>query len=141
MFKVYGDTLKPTFCTDALILDLVCSDYTVRQFDFQFEECGTDSFHLDFGGGILTTMKPFDLGKVSENLSNFSFFPHHLGAVQSTLAKSRDRGGYEKLHGAYSCLCVSLAEAEKIRALVAINSGAIEVAEEEQFAAWRALKR
>ncbi len=132
LIKITAENVKTTFCTTEVIADRVDTDYICRGFEgIEHSVVEGDQYHLDFGGSILNTMKPVQVGRLS-------FWPHQVVGVLDMLRSVEDRGGYVKLHGRYSCLCIGTEEAESIKNEVESRMAEFERIADEQFEQWQA---
>jgi len=131
MFKITGLHLKPTYCLTEETHCTVLADYRAREFDDLevIHEPG-ESFHLDFGGMLLITMKPMTIRSIS-------FWPHQFDAVLGMLKTSEARdGGYVKLHGRHACFCLPREEVTLTISEFELNRQRADSEEIRQHQAW-----
>jgi hypothetical protein len=77
LIKITADDVKTTFCTTEVIADTVDTDYLQRGVEgIQHTVTEGDKYHLDFGGALISTMKPVQVGRLS-------FWPHQVVGVQA----------------------------------------------------------
>jgi hypothetical protein len=135
MFKITGLHLKPTYCLTEEIRSTVLADYVARDFDDLevIHEEGRECFHLDFGGMLLTTMKPM-------TIRHISFWPHQFDSVLGMMKASEARdGGYIKLHGRHACFCLPKEEIALTISEFESNRQLVDSEEVRQHQAWLAL--
>jgi hypothetical protein len=131
LIKITAENVKTTFCTTEVIADTVDTDYIRRGVEgIERTTREGDEYHLDFGGSLLGSMKAVRVGRLS-------FWPHQAIGVLDALKHAEDRGGYVKLHGRYSCLCIGTWETECIREEVAARMAEFERIADEQFEQWQ----
>lgn len=114
MLRITGSNLKVTFCTTSEVADAVVADYTRRGFEIQSTVPKSNKFVLDFGGPLL-------VGESPVYIDYFGFFPHQIEWVLRALGASPREGGYVKIHGQHSCLCVPAGEARRIAEAISSN--------------------
>jgi hypothetical protein len=122
--------VKVTYATTGA-LAATLEDYVARGFqNIKAEQCARKEYHLDFGGSLLTTMKPAQVGFLG-------FFPHQVHLVENAL-RSDDRGGYIKVHGVWSCLSMTLKEQDELMGLLKQQMTRLVAMADEQFIQWEA---
>ncbi len=132
LIKITATDAKVTFCTTEAIADLVEVDYMRRGFEgIELDVREGDTYHLDFGGFLVDSMAAVRVGRLS-------FWPHQADGVLAMLRSVEDRGGYVKLHGKCSCLCLSVEEAATIREAVTARMAEFLDTANKQWAKWEA---
>lgn len=131
MFKITADNVKDTYATVGAVAKTL-DDYVSRGFqNVRAVPCANREYHLDFGGCLLTTMKPVCVDFIG-------FFPHQVLGVEACLRRAEDRGGYIKVHGRWSCLSMTVEERDELLGLLEQQSGRLVAMADEQFAQWDA---
>lgn len=106
---------KNHWCSTMEVATAVATDIA-RRFDSTVKNEQRDSgMRLDFGGAMLGSWEQVTVG-------NLSFYPHQLFEVMACLDRALEdgprTGGYVKLHGLYTCICLTFEEATDIRAAI-----------------------
>jgi hypothetical protein len=108
LFRINSrDTVKPTFAFTRSVAESVAHDYRRRFALGEISEVEDDAYGIDAGGMAIVGM-PVHTINLYPGLE-FSFAGHQaswaLGRVEKALADER-AGGYVKVHGKWSCLCL-----------------------------------
>lgn len=114
MLRITGDKVKITFCTNESIAEAVFSDYSDRGFDPVITTPKNERFVLDLGGPLVT-------GELPVFIDYFGFFPRQIDFVLRALDREARPGGYVKVHGYSSCICMPAEDALRITAAIEGN--------------------